>query len=258
MVAIRRILFHHFTSVFLAGILVFTQQSCNDDEFTTPVRLSLSAIITEENKTNDTLSFGSGEIIINEIQFNGTREAGGDYSFNTEPGIKIGPQVFYPQSGNQHELAQFDFPQGIYTLMKWKFKLSDGLERLEEEDDDYDDDDIGTPGLILQGNYIDPEGVTQQVRIEIDPFELFECLSLAGTGDDNISIIAGSTYNAVLYVDPYYAFRAISSESLEEADYYDDDIAPVLLISSDSNEDLYEIILYRLQQSVKIVVSQLG
>ena len=257
MVAIRRISFHHFTSVILTGILVFTQQSCIDDEFTTPVRMSLSAIITEQNKTNDTLSFGSGEIIINEIQFSGKREAGGDYSFNTEPGKKIGPQVFYPQSGNQHELAQFDFPQGIYTLMNWKFKLSDGLERLEEEDDD-DDDDIGTAGLILQGSYIDPEGVTQQVRIEIDPFELFECLSLADTGDENISIIAGSSYIAVLYVDPYYAFRGISSESLEEADYYDDVIVPVLLISSDSNEDLYEIILYRLQQSVRIVVSQLG
>ncbi len=257
MVAIKRISFLQFTRILLTGILVFTQQSCIDDELTTPVRLSLSAIITEQNKTNDNLSFRSGEIIINEIHFNGTREAGGDYSFNTEPGKKIGPQVFYPQSVNQHELTHFDFPQGIYTLMKWKFKLSDGLERLEEEDDD-DDDDIGTPGLILQGNYIDHEGVTQEVRIEIDPFELFECLSLADTGDENISIIAGSTYNAALYIDPYYAFRAISSESLEEADYYDDGIVPVLLISSDSNEDLYEIILYRLQQSVKIVVSQLG
>ncbi|MRS02936.1 hypothetical protein EG832_06890 [bacterium] len=140
--------------------------------------------------------------------------------------------------------------------MKWKFELSDGLERLEEKDDDYDDDDIGTPGLILYGNYTDPEGVAQQVRIEIDPLELFECMSLTDSGNENINIISGSTYSAVLCFDPYYAFRSISSESLEEADYYDEGIAPVLLISSDSNEELYEIILYRLQQSVKIIVSE--
>jgi len=68
MVAIKRISFLQFTRILLTGILVFTQQSCIDDELTTPVRLSLSAIITEQNKTNDNLSFRSGEIIINEIQ----------------------------------------------------------------------------------------------------------------------------------------------------------------------------------------------
>jgi hypothetical protein len=254
MVTIKNVSFHQFTCISLVVISMLVQQSCIDDEFTRPVRVSLSVIITEQNKTNNILSFESGEIIVNEIQFNGQREAGGDYSFNTESGKKFGPQDFYPQSGNQQELTHFDFPQGIYTSMNWKFGLSDGLERLKEEDDD--DEDIGTPGLILHGNYIDPEGVTQQVRIEIDPFESFECLSLTDTGDENINIISGSTYTAVLCFDPYFVFRAISSESLEEADYEDDGISPVLLISSDSNEELYEIILYRLQLSAKIFVSQ--
>jgi hypothetical protein len=243
----------------LAGSMLF-QQSCVKDEFTLPVGISLSVIITEEYKTSDSLSFESGEVVIKEIQFEGQREVGENYSFYTESGIEFGPQDFYPQSVNPETITSFDVPQGIYTLMNWKFELSDGLERYNQDDegdddaDDNDDDGL-TPGLIIHGNYITSDGEYLQVRIEIDPFESFECQSINKTGDKTINIISGSTYKAVLYFDPYFVFRAISSESLEDADYSDDEISPVLLISSDSNEELYEIILFRLQQSVKIVIS---
>jgi hypothetical protein len=213
----------------------------------------VSVRISDQYKTNDNLTFKSGEIVINEVQFEGKRETGEDYSFNTESGKKFGPQDFYPNSLiNQEGLAYFDLPQGIYTLMRWKFELSDGLEKLETDDDDETDNE--TPGLILYGNYINHKQETINVRIEIDPFETFECQSVTETGDKYISILSGKIYNAVLYFDPYFAFRAISNVSLEDADYSDDEISPVLLISSDSNEDLYEIILFRLQQSTKIVV----
>jgi hypothetical protein len=241
---------------------MIVQQSCIKDEFTLPVRIYLSVKIGEQNKTDNTLSFERGEIVINGILFDGKREAGGDYTFNTESGNKFGPQDFYPQSQVQQELTYFDVPQGIYTMMKWKFELSDGLERFDEDDDEEgdieeeeEDDNTLTPGLILHGNYINLDGEILEVRIEIDPFESFECLSITETGDNNINIISGNTYNAVLYFDPYFVFRAISIESLEDADCSDDEISPVLLISSDSNEELYEIILFRLQQSVKIVIA---
>ena len=87
---------------------------------------------------------------------------------------------------------------------------------IEEEEED---DNNLTAGLILHGNYINLDGEILEVRIEIDPFESFECLSITETGDNNINIISGNTYNAVLYFDPYFVFRAISTESLEDADY---------------------------------------
>jgi hypothetical protein len=259
----NRISFLHLAELFLAVSLILVQQSCTKDEFTLPVRISLSFIITEQYKTNDTLSFESGEVVIKEIQFEGQREVGENYSFYTESGKEFGPQNFYRQSVSPETITFFDIPQGIYTLMKWKLVLSDGLERFNQDNDgndddgdDGDDNDDGlTPGLIIHGNYITTDGEPLQVRIEIDPFESFECQSINETGDKTINIISGNTYNAVLYFDPYFVFRAISSESLEDADYSDDEISPVLLISSDSNEELYEMILFRLQQSVKIVIS---
>jgi hypothetical protein len=225
--------------------------SCIKDENTHPVRLSVSVNIAEQYKTSDTLSFEKGEIIIKEIQFEGKREAGEDYSFNSETGKKYGPKDFFPQSGSRESIALFDIPQGIYTLMKWRFELSDGLEKFEPDDDDNNE----TPGLIIQGNYIRHNGKKLLVRIEIDPFESFECQTISQTGEKKINAISGKVYNAVLFFDPYFAFRSISSDSIDDADYSDDEKSPLLLISSDSNEELYEIILFRLQQSVKIIFS---
>jgi hypothetical protein len=237
--------------VLIVGSMLI-QNSCTKDEFTHPVRLSMSVQISDQYKSNENLSFESGQIVIQEVQFEGKRETGEDYSFNTESGKKFGPQAFNADSLHHDEIAYFDLPQGIYTLMRWKFELSDGLERLATDDDEETDNE--TPGLILYGNYLNHNKERLLVRIEIDPFESFECQSITVTGDKNINILSGKIYNAVLYFDPYFAFRSISAVSLEDADYSDDEISPVLLISSNSNEDLYEIILYRLQQSAKIVV----
>jgi hypothetical protein len=247
MIGIKRITFFKLAELFLLSVSILIMHSCIKDEFTRPVRVAFSVMIDEQYKSDDTLSFKSGEIILKNIRFDGKREAGGDYSFSTESGKKFGPQVFYAESGTRQTIADFDMPQGIYTSMKWRFELSNGLERLEY---DYD-----TPGLILKGSYINPEGETVSIRIEIDPYELFECLSITGTGKTSIDIISGKEYNAQLCFDPYFAFRAISAKTLEDADYSDDELAPLLLISSDSNEELYEMILFRLQQSVKIVVT---
>jgi hypothetical protein len=252
MVGENRISFFKFGELILAIISILVYQSCTKDDLTLPVNISLSVIINEQYKTNNTLSFERGEITLREIQFDGKREAGGDYSFNTESGKNFGPNYFYPPSSPQETLANFDLPQGVYSGMRWKFELSDGLERLDKDDDD--DDNYETPGLILDGSYINTEKEILRIRIEIDSFESFECLSLADNGEKNIGILSGRTYSAILYLDPYFVFRAISSESLEEADYSDDDLSPLLLISSNSNKELYEIILFRLQMSVKIVV----
>jgi hypothetical protein len=249
MIGIKRITFLKLAELFLLSCSILIMHSCIKDEFTRPVRVAFSVRIDEQYKSDDTLSFESGEIILKNIRFDGKREAGGDYSFSTESGKKFGPQVFYIESGSPQTIADFDMPQGIYTSMRWRFELSNGLERLE-----YDDDN-DTPGLILKGSYINPEGETVSIRIEIDPYELFECISLTGTGKTSIDIISGKEYNAKLCFDPYFAFRAISAKTLEDADYSDDESPPLLLISSDSNEELYEMILFRLQQSVKIVVT---
>lgn len=251
MVLIKRISFLQITWLTIVFSSMLIQQSCIKDEFTRPVRISLSVSIAEQYKTSDSLSFEDGEIIINEIEFNGQREVGPDYSFISESGKKFGPQAFYPQSMNQGEISHFDLPQGVYTFMKWRFELSQGLAGLEQDDNGEND----IPGLILNANYVNNSGETIKIRVEIDPFESFECLSENPAGEKTITILSGNIYNAVMFFDPYFAFRPISRYSLDDADFSGDDISPVLLISSDSNEELYEIILFRLQQSARIVVS---
>jgi hypothetical protein len=226
----------------LAGFLSL-QLSCYKDESTLPVRLSLTVNLAEPLKS-DNVNFESGEVVFKEIEFDGTREVGENYSFYTEPDRKFGPQLFYKQPGSPASLAYFDFPQGVYTVMGWRFQLSDGLEELVR------DDDSNTPGLILNGTY-NGKGENVPVRIEIDSFESFNCKAVNNQGDKTIDIISERNYNASLFFDPYFAFRPISPNTIEKADYAEG----VLLISPDFNADIYEVILYRLQQSARMVVS---
>jgi hypothetical protein len=98
MVRANTIRFVQLTWLALTVGSMFMQSSCTKDEFTRPVRISVSVRISDQYKTNDNLTFKSGEIVINEVQFEGKRETGEDYSFNTESGKKFGPQDFYPNS----------------------------------------------------------------------------------------------------------------------------------------------------------------
>jgi len=243
MVRTKRIWFLRSVRIIVLAGITLLQFSCKD-ESTLPVRISLSVNIADRLKS-DNLLFENGEIVIGEVQFDGKRETGKDYSFYSEPDKILGPQVFYAPPAASAAIAFFDLPQGIYTWMNWKFQLSEGLAELEE------DDDTETPGLILNGYYTGVNGEKVPVRLEIDPFEAFECKAVNAGGNRTIDIISDKKYTAELCFDPYFAFRPVSSNTIEGADY----INGVLLISSGWNVDIYEVILYRLQQSARIVVS---
>ena len=229
--------------ILLAGLLSM-QLSCSKDDSTLPVRVNLNVSLTPALKS-DNISFQSGEIVLKEIQFEGKREVGENYSFYTAPGKLIGPVSFNISSGSQPVLAYFDLPQGKYTVMDWKFQLADGL-------DSYEADDVnGSPGLILNGTYRKVNGEELQVRVEIDPFEVFNCKAVNSSGNKTIDIISERGYNAGLVFDPYFAFRPVTSNTIEKAGYSDG----VILISPNSNADIYEVILFRLQLSARLVVS---
>lgn len=229
--------------VIITGIMSM-QLSCSKDDSTLPVRVNLAVSLTNSLKS-DNMSFESGEIILREIQFDGQREVGENYSFYTVPGKTMGPAVFSNSSGNQPALANFDLPQGKYVIMNWRFQLNEGLNEY------LPDADGSSPGLILAGTYTKVNGEQVQVRVEIDASEAFECKAVNAAGDRTVDIISDRKYIANLVFDPYFAFRPVTSNTIEKAEYSDG----ILLISSDSNPDIYEVILFRLQLSARLVVS---
>ena len=139
--------------------------------------------------------------------------------------------------------------------MKWDINLKEiVIDELNDDDDDEDEDDSPYTGLAISGTYSYQSGVSIPIIIAIDIAEHFSVRSFDPDGNSTIVLSVDKDYDAVLLLDPGYAFHSISRESLEEADTSDDSGTEVILISSEENEDLYEVLLYRIAQSAKVVV----
>ena len=240
-------------------ILILFFPSCTEkDELTLPVNVDFMISISDNSSNDEYLTFTGGVIGIQKIGFEGKREAGEDVFFETDPKMDL-PRLTFGTSAQPASVSDFDIPQGIFNYMKWDINLKkivvDELNDDDDDDDnDDDDDDSLYTGLAISGTYFYQNGVSIPIIIAIDIVEQFSVRSFDPDGNSTIVLSVDKDYDAVLLLDPGYAFHSISRESLEEADTSDDSGTEVILISSEENEDLYEVLLYRITQSAKVVV----
>jgi len=248
---------------YLFVIYCITISSCDKGEFTIPVSVDLNVSILSESQ-HDYLQFTSGEIAVKDIIFQGEREAGEDVYFTSQPSQVYGPVEFTTFSNSAH-LTHFDIPQGNYELMEWEFNLSfvslyideDSDDSDEEEDDEEDDEEEEEEsielGLVFKGTYTTEENVLIPIIIGIDVIENFRILAEYTDGTHMVNLIETNTYKATLSFDLQTVFQSISRESLEDADINDKN---ELVINSEENEDIYELILYRLEKTSKVIFEE--
>lgn len=235
-------------------ILILLFPSCTEkDELTLPVNVDFMISISDNSSNDEYLSFTGGVIGVQKIGFEGNRDAGEDVFFETDPKMNL-PQLAFGTSAQPASISDFDIPQGIFNYMKWDINLKEIFIDELNEDDDGDDDDSPNIGLAISGTYSYQSGVSIPVIIAIDIAEHFSVRSFDPDGNSTIVLSVDKDYDAVLLLDPGYAFHSISRESLEEADTSDDSGTEVIVISGEENEDLYEVLLYRIAQSAKVVV----
>lgn len=225
------------------------------DEFTLPVTVNLKIDISPDTYGDNYLNFTDGIIGIQKIQFEGKRETGGDIFFETDPEINF-PSILFDSFDQTAQITDFDIPQGIYYYMKWNFALKEVVINEIADDDDDDDDDADSPkaGFAIYGSYSYLNGTAIPVIFAVDKTEMLGVNSYSSDGTSSIVLSINKDYEAVLLFDPALAFHSISRESLEEADVSDDNGSEIILISSDENDDLYQILLYRIFQSAKVFV----
>ncbi|MCU4174227.1 hypothetical protein [Carboxylicivirga sp. N1Y90] len=242
-------------------VLIFLY-SCQKKEYTVPVNVELEVAL--KNGTSNHLSFDSGTILFKQIFFDGHRTQGGDVHFATKTDDEIGPFQFF--FDHPALIENFDIPQGVYSLIEWELTL-DEIDDIENDDDDNDEgnnidnnskiEDFETEGgLVFNGTYNSLSGHIVPLFIIIDEDEIFKVKTINNDGLQDITISAEKPYLAQIKFDPYYATKTISVESLESSDLSHTDLgAAYIEISSDQNEVLYENILFRLQNSVKIIIN---
>ncbi len=261
-------------------ILILFIGACSEkDELTLPVRVNYRIGIEQpgsveiklvefmpDNMYSESFDFTEGEIGIQKIQFEGQRETGGDVFFETDPRInyqvKFAPNKYIAEQ--QALISSFDLPQGIYNNMKWNIYLNSIVT------DDYveaNDADLQNVGLVIHGcfrkawYYVWDFGILDSVYVIpflfiVDDTEQFSIMSYHNSSNSSIVLSENTAYNAVFSLNLPYAFETISGESFEAADISGDDLNKKVIISSNTNKNLYEIILYRLAISSSVFITK--
>jgi hypothetical protein len=226
-------------------LILFIAGCTEKDDLTLPVKVNFKIGISPEYEYSDTyLSFAEGQIGIQRIQFEGKREAGEDVFFETDPQMNLQTLAF--STGINPVISDFDIPQGIYNYMKWDINLK----RIVI--DNYTDS--LSIGLVISGIYEYSDLSSIPVVVYVDDTEQFSVRSDDSGGNSQIVLSVNKDYEAILVLAPGYTFSSISRESLEKAaDISRDRGHSAIMISSSENEDLYENLLYRIEQSAKII-----
>jgi len=243
----------HFLALSSVFFLTIIFTGCQKDELTLPVSVDMNIRI--EPSSLSYISFDGGQVLFKHLIFEGHRAEGGDIYFNTQPGKEMGP-ISFSDAKEGAFIKNFDIPQGVYNQMEWELQLSSLPPSLFPDDEDYENDDEDNhPGLLLTGTYRQLNGTYIPISLVIDAIEKFTAHTSHGERIESQTLSAGKAYSAYLTFDPSYATAAISRQSLEDAEINDDFFSPFIEISSDENDQLYEHILYRLQNSVKIIIN---
>jgi len=221
----------------------------NKDDLTLPVKVSFKFGISDNQyETSEYLEFTGCRIGVQRIGFEGNREAGGDIHFVTDPSLNLQTLTFNELPVT---VSTFDIPQGIYYYMKWDISLkcvdTNGL-------NDGRDESYPCVGIIFTGNYRTIGGTVVPFALEIDKPEIFRIMSYDTAGDQTIILSVDKEYEAVVWFTPDFAFSAISRQTLEEAEISNDNNNPVIIISSMVNDELYQILLYRIFLSASVTV----
>lgn len=240
-------------------ILILLITGCTKkDELTLPVRihLQLGGNLTTCNHLDDnyvpnyTLVFDRCAIGIKKMHFEGIREAGKEFIFDTDPELNLPAFGF---SGQNELISDFDIPQGIYDTLSWEIYLKNIT---AGELADEAEPSLQNSGLYIKGFYnhiwYTPDILVDSILsipfIFIVPdTELFIFKSL----NKNI-FKEGTDCTQKLLFDFTGAFISINPKRFEESEisgeYPDDKI----IISGIKNTLLYNDLLKELKLKLQI------
>jgi hypothetical protein len=228
--------------------LLFLMLSCIDDDLNKPVRIDLEFSFEENPLTIPYLTFTNAVISLERVRFYGIRDVGNDVFFSSNPGLSFGTFVI-PAWQNTSFVTYFDLPQGVYNIIRWEAQLD------EIDDDVYENEFVDSDdfGLIFEGTYTRLDGSTVLLFIAVDP-ATFSFETTDAFGNSLISFDSRNNYTVSFELNPYLAMQGISRNLIEQAETDSEDDIEYIEISSDENEDLYDLVLFRLEKTFKAVI----
>ena len=223
-------------SIILTIILatVFTG-SCLDDELKEPVSVKFEFSMDLEADGGKFLEFDGGELSLNALEFDGDREAGEDFYFLSEFESELEVDLL---NKNQNQEVFFDIPQGIYT----RIKLQIGNEAMTTG-----------PIITFSGVYSSVRDGDIPVRIEFTNIDPIEIVAEDINNDPEIVLNKDVSTIVTISFDPDFLSQVSNSRQLESADITEVEGESVIVISENSNSVIFNIIVNRLERSVRAI-----
>ena len=214
--------------------LISSLTSCKN-EWKLPTEVGFKVDINRETSSDGTLVFTDGEIIIEAFEFDGEREQGDDVYFSKS--FEQGLIIPFSSSSVVEEL-DFDIPQGTYSKIVISFETFD---------------EFDNTNVIVNGFYTNSSSERIPIRFEFTPSEEFDIVAVDYSGSNQIILDKDHPVNAQIEINPIHWFQVVSSSSLDDADLVDVNGTQTLLISDDENEDIFDLIIDRLDESLEAV-----
>jgi hypothetical protein len=223
----------------LAALIVtgFAFTSCEEDKQSEPqiglkfntvqTPITLNSGLKSAQQTKE-LSFNSGFITLREVQFEvETDEDSLEVNFNLEATTEID----YATGETNPDISYAKIPAGTYNAMEVEIEL------LDEGD---------APSVVLNGTFVDIEGVSHDIRFEFNSGETFE-VEKEGT----ITFETNESALAQVTIDPASWFAEVTAAQLSAATKNDNG---VIVIGSTQNPEIFDIVADGLDMATEIEI----
>lgn len=200
---------------------------CDDTSFQkVPTEVNVVFGVSANGTANP--SFDGGYIYLSSFEFEGRRTAGDDVNFELEfePQLK----VMFDSSISLPEL-QFEIPQGEYYRIDVRFETDD----LEWE-----------PNVLALGTYTSATEGSIAVRFELESSEHFD---IKASGGDPITLTKDVAKDALIQFDPNTWFEIVPYSMFDNADKTYVDGKLTIVVSEENNEDIFELVVNRMEES---------
>ena len=211
-------------SLLLAGALAFGMFACGEDEVTlenSPAQVSM-AFTTVKSPTGTSsggrmlsngLTFKSGFITIREVQFEA--ETSTD---SVEVNLAQITKIDFATGATTPDISGLAIPAGTYSEVEVEIELQD---------------DGDQPSMVLEGTFVDDEGVSHPVRFEFNSGETFEV-----EREGVITFSAAESILAQITINPHIWFLGVEKEQLSLATK---NAQGVIVISETQNTNIFNI-----------------
>lgn len=199
-----------------------------------PTDVDFYVDINKESTVNGQLTFNGGQIIIEYFDFDAEREKGDDVIFSQD--FTNGLVIPFDLSNVVPEL-EFMIPQGVYKRVDIGFRTFD---------------DNGDICILVEGSYNYLAGGSIPVRFEFVDAEQFE-IRAENEGGGNIVLDKDVVSPAKIILNPTHWFQPVPVSDFESADIVNLSGTNTILINKNTNDEIYDLILDRLDESALII-----